>query len=95
LDLFDSGLSMLEVSRFAIDAIGNPSSSALVSLLFQNIVGVAPSAEEHAFFLGLMEGHGGSLTQAQLLEFAANTDANAINIDLVGLQQTGVEFLIG
>jgi len=95
LDLFDDGLSMLDVSRFVIDAIGNPSSGALVNLLFQNIVGVAPSTAEHEHFLGLMEGHGGSLTQAQLLEFAASSGVNATNIDLVGLQQSGVEFLMG
>jgi hypothetical protein len=29
----------------------------------------------------------------ELLMFAANADVNAQNIDLVGLQQTGVEFV--
>jgi hypothetical protein len=95
LNLFDDGLSMLDVSRLVIDAIGNPSSGALVNLLYQNILGAAPSAAEHEYFLGLMEGHGGSLTQAQLLDFAASTSLNATNIDLVGLQQSGVEFLMG
>lgn len=43
--------------------------------------------------MGLLQGSGGPLTQAQLLEAAANSDINAQNIDLVGLQQSGVEFV--
>jgi hypothetical protein len=33
------------------------------------------------------------MSQAELLMFAADTDTNALNIDLVGLQQTGVAFV--
>jgi hypothetical protein len=33
------------------------------------------------------------MTQAELLEIAANADINEQNIDLVGLQQTGVDYI--
>lgn len=43
--------------------------------------------------VGLLVGSGGPYTQAQLLELAANSEVNATNINLVGLQQSGVEFV--
>lgn len=93
LNLFDSGQSMLEVSELAITAMGNPGDDAFVDTVFQNVVGVAPTADEHDFFTGLLENSGGPYTQAQLLELAANSDLNATNIDLIGLQQSGVVFV--
>ena len=38
-------------------------------------------------------GIGGSVTQGDLLMLAANLDLNAQQINLVGLQQSGVEFV--
>ena len=43
--------------------------------------------------VGLLQGSGGTMTQADLLVLAANADINAQNINLVGLQQNGVEFV--
>ena len=43
--------------------------------------------------VGLPRGSGGSMTQAELLMLAANADLNAVNIELAGLQQSGVEFV--
>jgi len=48
---------------------------------------------ERDFYVGLLVGSGGTMTQAELLVLAANADVNAQNINLVGLQQTGVEFI--
>lgn len=39
-----------------------------------------------------LQGSAGSMTQAQLLEIAANAEVNAQNIDLVRPQASGVEF---
>jgi hypothetical protein len=41
----------------------------------------------------MLRGDGGSLTQAQLLESAANLDLTAQSIGLVGLQQDGVQYV--
>lgn len=92
LNLFDSGQSILEVAQLVIGVLGNPSNGDFVDEVFQNVVGVAPSSTEHDFYVGLLQGSGGSYTQAELLVLAANSDVNATNIDLVGLQQSGVVF---
>lgn len=92
LNLFDSGQSVLEVSQLVVGVM-NLTNDVFVDTVYQNIVGVAPSGMEHDFYAGLLQGNGGTSTQAQLLEFAANSDANATNINLMGLQQSGVEFV--
>ncbi len=93
LGLFDAGQSMLQVSQLVIGVLGNPSNDAFVDTVYKNVVGSAPSPADHNLYAGLLTGSGGTLSQAQLLEIAANSDVNATNINLVGLQQTGVEFI--
>ncbi len=93
LSLFDSGLSMLTVCELVIGVMGNPTNQAFVNTVYQNVVGVLPSVADRDFYVGLLQGSGGSMTQAELLVLAANADVNAVNINLVGLQQTGVEFI--
>ena len=93
LNLFDSGQSMLQVAQLVVGVLGNPGNDAFVDRVYQNVVGSAPSPADHNYFVGLLTGSGGSMSQAQLLEIAANSDVNATNINLVGLQQTGVEFI--
>ena len=90
IDLFDQGMSVLQVAQLVIDVLGNPSNEALVTSLYTNVAGVAPSAAEQQHFVGLMEGSGGSLSKAQLLEMAALYELNESNIDLVGLMTSGV-----
>ena len=60
--------------------------------MYRNVVGFLPTAPERDFYVGLLQGSGGTMTQAELLVVAANGAQNAANIDLVGLQQSGVEF---
>jgi hypothetical protein len=43
--------------------------------------------------VGLLQGSGGTMTQAELLTLAANAPANEANIGLVGLQQSGVDYI--
>ena len=98
LQLFDSGRSMLEVSQLAIDTpqfaslAGSSSNADFVNLVYQNVVGAPPSAEERDFYVGLLQGDGGTMTQAELLVLAANSAVNETNINLVGLSQSGVEY---
>lgn len=99
LDLFDSGMSMIDVCTLALGTslylslAGSSSNEAFVNTVYQNLVGVLPSAGERDFYVGLLVGSGGTMTQADLLVLAANSEVNAQNIDLVGLQQNGVEFV--
>jgi len=64
-----------------------------VNTVYKNVVGALPSDAVRDSFVGLLQGSGGTMTQAQLLELAANAGANATNINLVGLQQSGAEFV--
>jgi len=93
LQLFDSGLTMLQVCELVIGVLGYPSNETLVTTVYENVVGVAPSDFERDFYVGLLQGSGGTMSQAQLLEIAANSPLTADTIDLVGLQQAGVEFV--
>lgn len=93
LSLFDSGMTVLAVCQLVIGAMGSPTNEAFVNTVYQNLVGALPSTGERDFYVGLLQGSGGTMTQAQLLEIAVNSDINAQNINLVGLQQTGVEFV--
>jgi hypothetical protein len=63
-----------------------------VNTVYANIIGHAPSDAERNFFVSMLQGSGGTTTQAELLVAAANTPDNAVNIGLVGLQQSGVVF---
>ncbi len=93
LQLFDGGKSMLEVCQLVLGVMGNPTNTAFVNTVYQNLVGVLPSVGERDYYVGLLQGSGGSMTQAELLMLAANADVNAVRINLVGLQQSGVEFV--
>lgn len=93
LSLFDAGQTPEQVAQLAIGARfgGTPSNRDLVTVLYTNVVGVAPGAAELAFYAGLVDG--GTYTQAGLALLAANTDLNAATIGLVGLASTGLDFL--
>jgi len=92
LNLFDAGQSMLAVSQLVVDfmALGNDD---FVTTVYRNVTGAAPSPAEHDLYTGLLANNGGPYTQAQLLELAANSEVNAVNINLTGLQQDGVVFI--
>ncbi len=92
LGLFDVGQNMFDVSELALSAMGTLTNEAFVNTVYFNVVGTAPSQPDRDFYMGLLEGNGGGFSQAQLLEIAANSEVNATNINLVGLQQTGIEF---
>jgi Ca2+-binding RTX toxin-like protein len=99
INLFDSGRSMLEVSQLALGTAlylslaGSTSNEAFVNTVYKNVVGALPSDAVRDSFVGLLQGSGGTLTQAELLVLAANAAVNATNINLVGLQSSGVEFV--
>ena len=93
LDLFDSGMTLLQVCELVIGVLGHPSNEAFVETVYENVIGAAPSQGDRDFYVGLLIGSGGPYTQAQLLEIAADSSITAERVELVGLQQTGVEFV--
>jgi hypothetical protein len=69
----------------------NPSNAQLVNLLYTNVVGQAPDATTQKAFVDLLDNR--TFTAASLGVLAADTDINKANINLVGLAQTGLEYL--
>jgi len=98
LNLFDGGWSFHDVCAAAIGTAdfqslaGSTGNTAFVNTVYRNVVGVLPQQADLNYYVGQLQGSGGQLSQADLLGFAATCDENLANIDLVGLQQTGVEY---
>lgn len=96
LKVFDAGMSMKDVADIVvglpsfISLAGSSSNTDFVRLVYKNVVGTSPSAAELNLYVGILDQ---GTSQADLLVLAANADINAVNINLVGLQQTGVEFV--
>lgn len=94
LQLLDGGIGLNDLMALALEArLGaNATNTAVVNLLYSNLTGVLPSAPELAYYTGLITS--GAFTQVSLAQLAAETSYNADNIDLVGLQENGVEYVI-
>jgi len=100
LDFFDSGYSMSEVAAAIIStdffislAGGSSSNSSFVATIARNILGTPIDAVTTDVLAGYLQGSGGSLTQADFLSIFAVSDINQSNINLAGLQQTGIEYI--
>ena len=99
INLFDAGLSELQVCQIAIDTplllslAGSHSDVDFVNAVYRNIMGSLPTTAVRDSLVCLLQGSGGAMSQAELLMLAANTNENAGNINLIGLQFTGVEFV--
>ena len=89
IGLLDDGMSFDELAVAAIDALSLQSNDALVTTLWTNIVGVAPSDSEKASVVALLDS---GTTPAELVRLAAFNEINESNVDLVGLAQRGLEF---
>lgn len=99
LTIFDQGKSMKEVCQLAIDVGltsnlgGSNSNLDLAKLVFRNVIGSEPSTENAVSLASYIQGNGGNMTQADFLATVATLDLNNQHIGLVGLQQTGIEYI--
>ena len=87
--LLDDGMSFDELAVAAIEALSLQSKDALVTTLWTNIVGAAPSESDKASVIALLDS---GTTPTELIRLAAYNEANETNVDLVGLAQRGLEF---
>ncbi len=90
LNLLDEGMEYEALMEFALTAAGAVTNESVVELLYTNLVNSAPTNSESAPYLALLEG---GMSKGALGVFAADHDLNIANIDLIGLAQTGVEFI--
>jgi len=93
LTLLDGGMSYADLMQFALNAkLGTGFSDvAEINLLYQNLTGVLPSATDLDYWTGTLSS--GQFTQSSLAQMAAGLSLNTTNINLIGLQQTGIEFI--
>ena len=94
LSLMDSGLDYEGLLGLALQVrLGDkPSAAQVVDLLFSNLVGRLPTSVERQEYVGWLDS--GGMTPVELARLAADLDLNASNIDLVGLQQQGLSYLL-
>ncbi|WP_374435243.1 calcium-binding protein [Inhella sp.] len=90
LKLVDEGMGYEALGALAVAAAGKSAAAEVVALLWTNVVGSAPTAEQAAPYVAMLNS-GTSIGALAVL--AADTALNIANIDLVGLAQTGLDFL--
>lgn len=87
----DKGLNYEQLGELAINAKGLKTSDEIVTLLWSNLFGSLPSKSEKAPYMKMLDS--GQISIGALAVAAAESNFNADNIDLVGLIQTGFEFI--
>lgn len=89
LQLADAGADDEALGGLALHEAGATTPRAVVDLLWSHVVGGAPTAEQAAPFVALLEG---GTSPGALAVMAAETAENAAHIDLVGLVDSGLPF---
>jgi hypothetical protein len=89
LDLLDQGLPAKNLAAAALRLVHANTPDQIVSLVWTNIVGSAPSAENKAALLPLLD----TMSTGEFAMLAADTALNIQNINLVGLATTGLEYI--
>jgi hypothetical protein len=89
ISLRDAGMGYEELCALAMNARGVHIPAEAVELLWGNVIGTPiPDAQKSAY-VGLLEG---GMSIGALTALAADSSPNVVNIDLVGLAQTGLAY---
>ena len=91
LDFKNDGMSYEDLAELAIAARGANTPQEIVTLLWINVVGTSPTTQQAQKFIDILNNN--EMTIGELSVFAAETGLNAANINLVGLSNTGIEFI--
>ncbi|MBP6057353.1 MAG: M10 family metallopeptidase [Nitrosomonas sp.] len=87
----DTGLSYEQLGEFALNARELKTTDEMVTLLWNNLFGNIPSETEKSPYIQLVDS--GEMSAGTLAILAADSSANAGNINLTGLMQTGIAFV--
>ena len=90
LQLLDGGMDYEYLAGLAVAAAGATSHAEVVALLWSNLFGAAPSSEQAAPVVALLDG---GLSVGTLTVLAADLSFNTEQIGLVGLAQSGLAFV--
>jgi hypothetical protein len=99
LYFFDQDMSMQQICQLAIDVnlisalAGSSSNEDLAKLVWRNVVGVEADDNAVDLLLSFMDGRNAAFSQAQLLATVAQLDLNQQHVGLVGLANSGLEYL--
>jgi hypothetical protein len=97
--LIDGGTSLQGVFQLAIDIglvndiAGSSSDAALAQMAFRNVIGAEADAGMTDLLVSFMDGRNAHFSHADFLTVIAGMEINQVHIDLIGLQQTGIEFI--
>ena len=91
LSLFDAGQSLATVCELALTAVGATTNEDIVNLLYTNLYGEAPTADVAQPFIDAL--NNGGFTKGSLAAAAAELTDDLGVIDLVGLAETGIEYI--
>jgi hypothetical protein len=86
----DAGWTYDNLAGLALGAAGANTNDQIVSLLWTNVIGSKPSDADKQPYIALLEN---GMTAGALTRLAADSSFNTTNINLVGLAQTGIEYL--
>jgi len=87
--LLDTGASSQTIAGLGLQLLGASTPTQIAQTLWTNVVGRAGTDGELKLLTDLMAG---GVSASELVVMAANLDANAVRIDLVGLTAKGIEF---
>jgi Ca2+-binding RTX toxin-like protein len=90
LSYADKGMGYSDLGALALGAVGARTNDAIVSTLWRNVVGFEATFEIKAPFIKMLED---GLKPGDFVVMAADHLLNATNIGLVGLAQTGIEYI--
>ena len=90
LSYLDKGMSYSDLGALALNAVGATTNDAIVSTLWLNVIGSPASALDKAPFIKMLAD---GMKAGDLVALAADTTFNTSNINLMGLAQTGIEYL--
>ncbi|WP_374565904.1 M10 family metallopeptidase [Nitrosomonas sp.] len=91
LDKADEGLSYEQLAKFAIDATRLTDHDKIVTLLWLNLFGELPTGSEKSPYVKMLDED--DISTGGLTVLAAESAANAENINLTGLVQTGLTYI--
>ncbi len=86
----DASWTYDNLAGLALSAAGASTPDQIVTLLWTNVIGSAPTESNKSTFIGMLQN---GTTPGALAHMAAETDFNTLNINLVGLMQTGIAYI--
>ena len=90
LNLLDAGMSTSALATLAVEAANLKTNDQIVSTLWKNVFGTTASISDKAPYVKLLDD---GMSPGTFAWLAADSDFNKVNINLVGLAQTGIEYL--